>query len=171
MACSIKGCGRDTSARGWCKKHYMCWYRYGDPEIVYPNVGNGADNSNWHGIEVTYTGAHARVKALWGPARNYFCIDCNNTAAQWAYDGTDYKQLWTEPEGRKPAMAYSAYPEFYMPMCSSCHHRRDKSIAAAELAEYRSWKRATGMSLERIPEPNYRPTAQEEEEYLACLTM
>jgi hypothetical protein len=29
--CSIPGCGRKRSARGWCKRHYNHWLLYGDP--------------------------------------------------------------------------------------------------------------------------------------------
>ena len=27
--CSVEGCKLESSARGWCKKHYSCWYRTG----------------------------------------------------------------------------------------------------------------------------------------------
>lgn len=29
--CSIEICTEDVHCRGWCQKHYMSWYRYGDP--------------------------------------------------------------------------------------------------------------------------------------------
>lgn len=29
--CSIKGCVKTASQRGWCHMHYMRWYRNGDP--------------------------------------------------------------------------------------------------------------------------------------------
>lgn len=29
--CSVGDCKEPTSARGWCKPHYMAWWRYGDP--------------------------------------------------------------------------------------------------------------------------------------------
>lgn len=29
--CAISDCGRRTAARGWCWKHYLRWYRHGDP--------------------------------------------------------------------------------------------------------------------------------------------
>lgn len=37
--CTIEGCGKRVSRRGWCQKHYQRWYRYGDPLILkkYPN--------------------------------------------------------------------------------------------------------------------------------------
>lgn len=30
--CALDYCHRPMSARGWCKKHYECWRRHGDPE-------------------------------------------------------------------------------------------------------------------------------------------
>lgn len=33
-ACTIDGCTRRLSARGWCQTHYMRWRNYGDPLFV-----------------------------------------------------------------------------------------------------------------------------------------
>lgn len=30
--CSIPECGKTAFARGWCKAHYLRWFRHGDPE-------------------------------------------------------------------------------------------------------------------------------------------
>lgn len=29
--CSVSGCGRETTSRGWCAKHYRQWLRTGEP--------------------------------------------------------------------------------------------------------------------------------------------
>jgi len=34
MTCAIDGCGRPTVGRGLCRKHYMRWWRNGDPAHV-----------------------------------------------------------------------------------------------------------------------------------------
>jgi HNH endonuclease len=31
MICAIHGCGKTSNTRGWCRMHYMRWYRDGDP--------------------------------------------------------------------------------------------------------------------------------------------
>ena len=32
--CSVPGCDREHSSRGWCNTHYKRWYRYGNPLAV-----------------------------------------------------------------------------------------------------------------------------------------
>ena len=32
--CSVGGCDRLSTRRGWCKKHYVRWFRHGDPNVV-----------------------------------------------------------------------------------------------------------------------------------------
>ena len=29
--CSVDGCEKPVHARGWCRKHYLRWHKYGDP--------------------------------------------------------------------------------------------------------------------------------------------
>ncbi len=31
ISCSISECGRAAEVKGYCKRHYLKWYRYGDP--------------------------------------------------------------------------------------------------------------------------------------------
>lgn len=35
MACSIEGCGKPATRRGWCNTHYKRWNRHGDPLYTY----------------------------------------------------------------------------------------------------------------------------------------
>lgn len=69
---------------------------------------------------VKYNAAHERVKRLWGPARQYPCVQCGKPADHWAYDNTDPTELM----GRA---RYSLFPEFYMPMCASHHQLMDRA--------------------------------------------
>lgn len=41
--CSIDGCDKPArrSRAGWCEKHYMRWYRHGDPMTVLPRARKG----------------------------------------------------------------------------------------------------------------------------------
>lgn len=109
----------------------------------------GVEHGRWAGSVPSYTTAHQRVSTLWGKASLYPCItDCGRPAREWAYDGTDPEQLYGKRVGGMSY--YSAWPEFYMPMCLSCHKRRDKAEYRRELEEYREWKHRTGLTLKDI---------------------
>ena len=32
--CSVGGCDRLSTSRGWCKKHYQRWFKHGDPSVI-----------------------------------------------------------------------------------------------------------------------------------------
>jgi hypothetical protein len=66
-----------------------------------------------------YARAHRKLQKLWGKAALYPCIACGGSARDWAYDGTD-------PTAQGVEFKYSVWPEFYMPMCHSCHLSYDK---------------------------------------------
>lgn len=34
--CSVEGCARPVTARGWCGAHYRRWHKYGNPEALAP---------------------------------------------------------------------------------------------------------------------------------------
>lgn len=104
----------------------------------------------WLGNDVSYATAHARPRTLWGRASQYSCVNCGASARDWAYDGTDPTQLFGPNCVSKPQILwhyYSAWPEFYMPMCVACHRRKDKIAVQMELREYRAWKHRTGRTL------------------------
>lgn len=125
--CSIEGCEKRRAyvSSGWCQMHYMRWRRHqnvgGSAEV--DQTATGASSPFWQGANVGYYSAHNRVKALWGKATNYLCVDCGLPASQWAYDGTDPDERFQEVHGYE--ISYSPWPEFYMPMCISCHKFRD----------------------------------------------
>lgn len=63
--------------------------------------------------------AHSRVRTDRGPARDYACVDCGETAAHWSYNHEDPDEL--------PAISgpYSLSPDFYEARCVPCHKRFD----------------------------------------------
>lgn len=89
---------------------------------------------------VEYQRAHRRVYRLWGRARRYPCVSCGQPARQWAYDGTDPSERrgYDHTGSRKPLarpMIFSIWPEFYMPMCNTCHRCHDIPRLAWELQQ------------------------------------
>lgn len=72
---------------------------------------------------IKYKMAHERVRLQWGAARHYPCVTCGSPALHWAYDGTDPTQLVAHEITSSPT--YSMHPEFYKPLCASCHQIED----------------------------------------------
>lgn len=139
--CSYGDCGDDVLAKGLCKLHYHR-QRTGKP-MDGPKRSYSTGPRAW-GFEelaskpITTSGAHQRVRRVWGSASQYPCVECGEAASDWAYDGTDPTHIYEF--SRKSWCHFSRWPEFYMPMCRSCHSDRDRSLAATELREYREWK-------------------------------
>lgn len=75
----------------------------------------------------SYEGAHYRVKKLWGKASQYPCVGCGTQAKQWSYDGTDPDEfdVLANPGVYQRFTKVSVWPEFYRPMCISCHKTGD----------------------------------------------
>lgn len=52
MTCSVVDCEMPTSVRGFCKKHYARWLRYGSPHIVLREVGLTVQERFWQKVSV-----------------------------------------------------------------------------------------------------------------------
>lgn len=117
-ACSIEGCDRRRkyAATGWCQTHYHRYWRTGTTSLLPTPLRD----------DLTYFGAHGRVKTVFGSATRYECVYCGESADEWAYDGTDPSEIkGTVPSGYE--VYWSVWPEFYMPLCFGCHRQRDRS--------------------------------------------
>lgn len=114
--CSIEGCDRKHQAQGWCFVHYVRWLKTGDPGPV----GLLKQMPSQNGDDVTYSGAHRRVRRLRGPASQYLCRHCPQQAEQWAYGHLDpNEKMGAVPGGSM--LAFSVDPNHYIPLCISCH--------------------------------------------------
>lgn len=118
MACR---CGSPVKTRGRCMPCYLKWRK---SEEFTKKTGVDSDKLP------TYEAVHQRVRKVFGAASQQTCVGCSSQAEQWAYDGTDPTEVWsTQPWSNRNGAsiaAYSRYPEFYMPMCRSCHTKRDR---------------------------------------------
>lgn len=121
--CSIADCDNESkyASTGWCQTHYHRYWRTGSTDILPKPLRT----------DLSYRGAHCRVRSVFGAASKYMCAKCPHSwAKEWAYDGTDDTAL-TEFIGGKYKVMYSVWPEFYMPLCFPCHRGMDKTSWAA----------------------------------------
>lgn len=126
MECSIDGCdqGGRYAATGWCQTHYHRYWRTGSTDILPKEFRT----------DLTYRGAHGRVRSAFGAASKFLCVKCGGWANEWAYDGTDPSER-TGCERGVYKISYSVWPEFYMPMCFQCHRLKDAGSRAARRTE------------------------------------
>ena len=69
----------------------------------------GKKHCNWNPKPSILT-MHRRIHREYGPAKNYWCVDCGKQALDWSLE-----------EGK----TYSDNIEDYGPRCRSCHVRHD----------------------------------------------
>lgn len=103
------------------------------------NPAKGARSGRWVGNQISYGGAHGRIRAARGSASQYPCMECGGPAKDWAYRGGDPDQLLGLARRQaQMLMFYSPHPEFYDPVCRKCHNSKDAALASEHLGEYRS---------------------------------
>lgn len=127
-------CDKPPAVAGMCRQHYMRQYRR--THVTNPNP---IPRTLW-ATTIHAKSAHARCRALWGPAAQYQCVECGRGAREWAYDGTDPTALYRPCSYRAGIIKwvlFSRFPEFYMPMCISCHRQRDMAEATQLLHDHR----------------------------------
>ena len=122
--CQVDGCTEPSRGQGFCNKHYLRWRNHGDPiNLPSPTVYAGEDHPAWKGASITYGRAHTRIVDQKGSASQHECQNCGGQAEDWAYlHGSPDEQR--DERGRP----YSADPEYYAPMCRSCHKTFDNAM-------------------------------------------
>lgn len=129
LCCAVSGCdgGVYNIANGWCNKHYVRYWRTGSVDPQPPELRT----------DLSYAGAHQRVRRELGKAAGNPCVECGNPATDWAYDRTDPDEcIGYQSYSRR--CVYSQWPEFYMPLCRSCHTSLDNGAASEARSHCRS---------------------------------
>jgi hypothetical protein len=77
---------------------------------------------------ISYKAAHARVRAVRGPASASICGECGDRAAEWAYTGFGLdEQVGIPYDGFDGYALWSPDPADYDPLCRRCHWELDES--------------------------------------------
>lgn len=121
LNCAVDGCDRGVYnlANGWCNMHYVRYWRTGTVEER-PKPLRG---------DLSYAGAHQRVRRELGRASDNPCVKCGRQATDWAYDRTDPSEC-VGYQSYMRRCVYSQWPEFYMPLCRDCHTALDNGAAS-----------------------------------------
>lgn len=105
---------------------------------------------------VTYSHAHLRLKWDRGRPDTFACVECGETAREWAYLGSDPNELTDPKKGR----VYSLDQRRYAPMCVSCHRRHDRALADGRSPDVcprgHSWAEEGGVRVKRGPNTGLR---------------
>jgi hypothetical protein len=93
--CSISGCNSIVLARGFCKKHYLRWYRTGNPEIV-SKIFDGRKShpawKTWHEMKARCTNKNHKFYHRYGGRGIKICDRWVNDF--WAF----VQDVWPKPE-------------------------------------------------------------------------
>jgi hypothetical protein len=125
--CNFEGCTNKAQSKGYCSAH-LRQLRVNGRMVPIRTIFD----------ECTYIAAHRRCRQLWGSSTQYPCVACGKPAEDWAYDGTDPTE--SHDDRVEWVVAYSRFPEFYMPMCKPCHKSRDVEKRLAERRLFREWR-------------------------------
>lgn len=122
---TVKGSGRVL-----CRCDCGNLKELGLPNLISGATVNCADRASHpspasKGEAVSYHGAHHRVAAERGKAREHTCIWCKRQAEQWALAHAT-ANVERDAEGKDKGLPYSVTPADYQPMCRRCHGRFDR---------------------------------------------
>jgi hypothetical protein len=147
--CTFPGCTRRSKSKGYCAGHYR-------QVRVDGRMVDLREQTVWDAC--SYSASHHRCRQLWGRVQQYPCVECGKPAGEWAYDGKDPTELYyNRPNfGRlRTILPYSRFPEFYLPMCTSCHKRRDLQELHDEFVGFREWRKSKRTTSGSDDEPPF----------------
>ncbi len=118
--CAVGDCDAAVHSRGWCQRHYLRWWKHGDPLTLAAKGPKGP-----RAADVGYVAAHDRVRSARGLASDFGCsgAGCDRQSRDWAYvSGSESDdQARTDELGRKFSLDVSRY----VPLCRPCHKGMD----------------------------------------------
>lgn len=120
--CKVEGCDKMQHAHDYCASHLYRFQTYGDPLAEGPGRHKGRNRME----TPTYDGMHKRIFYDRGKATQFTCVDCDNPAQEWSYDGGCPNELY-EVKDIEP-LAYSTDQSRYSPRCKRCHRHKDRSL-------------------------------------------
>jgi hypothetical protein len=144
-------CGAEVwiKKRGMCKACYFQWYqreRVGrDKQLEY---AARSARKRWlarevgHAclLDVNYMGAHMRLRAMRGMARDYDCVQCGMQAKDWALIRGGVREVVStrvvqnkQGEDCTRVCVFSTNPLDYQPMCRRCHVHMDRPKSLSRL--------------------------------------
>lgn len=127
--CSVYGCTENSLAKNLCRKHYYRLKNSGTTELFPYHPPRGEAHPNYSGDDVSYLGAHRRVRVKYGSASQYICA-CGRPAVEWAYTHCCPREMaemrTDQRKGYQRPFLYSPDPDMYQPMCRSCHTSLDR---------------------------------------------
>jgi hypothetical protein len=91
--CSVTTCDHAREKSGFCANHYQ-----------------------QHVVGLDYARAHHQLRVERGPASALQCVDCDDPAAEWSFEGG------ADTTG---PFAYSEDLSRYVPRCLRCHRKFD----------------------------------------------
>lgn len=127
--CIVVDCDKPVHGCGLCNMHYRRKQRTGEIGDATPRIGKAC----WS-TDITYNGAHSRVRRARNNASMYPCADnCGQQAEEWSYrHGSPHEmtERVTNRHGNEYVYAYSPDPADYDPLCKPCHTRYDSERIA-----------------------------------------
>jgi len=121
--CSVEDCGKGRAPEGGslCSAHRTRQKRTGSVGDTYTRTRGGDD--------ITYEGAHIRLRKARGKARSHDCARCGEPAREWAFiHGSPNPRPAGNRADGKPHGPWSLDLSHYEPLCALCHRNIDWDV-------------------------------------------